>query len=117
MASPAEFLAHPANNLVREFMGEHTRGIISHIQITSYDNGNNYERLSIVLSDTLFAHLKDHPEITHVQDFITKPGIIKTEEDFMGVILKGVSKNYDWSFFQKNLVAGTLLQPNDTFSL
>ena len=92
-------------------------GFGSHIQITSYDNGNNYERPPIVLSDTLFARLKDHPEITHIQDFITKPGIIKTEEDFMGVILKGVSKNYDWSFFQKNLVAGTLLQPNDTFSL
>ena len=92
-------------------------GFGSHIQITSYDNGNNYERPPIVLSDTLFAHLKDHPEITHVQDFITKPGIIKTEEDFMGVILKGVSKNYDWSFFQKNLVSGTLLQPNDTSSL
>jgi lipoprotein-releasing system permease protein len=32
----------------------------------------------------------------------------------MGVVLKGVSEEYDWQFFRKNLLEGTVIEPNDT---
>jgi lipoprotein-releasing system permease protein len=40
---------------------------------------------------------------------ITKPSIIKTGSEFQGVVFKGVDKNFDWSFFEKNLVEGKII--------
>lgn len=89
-------------------------GFGSHIQITSFNNNASYEQAPIAFSDTLAAKLASNPAVRHVQEFITKPGIIKTDADFQGVVLKGVSENYDWDFFKKNLLEGTVIQPNDT---
>ena len=52
--------------------------------------------------------------IETVQVFATKPGMIKTEESIQGIVFKGVDTDYNWSFFQKNLVEGELPQINDT---
>ena len=79
-------------------------GFGSHIQVTAFDNNNSYEQAPIAFSDTLAQLLTSNPAISHLQEYISKPGIIKTEEDFLGVILKGVSERYDWEFFRKNFV-------------
>ncbi|MDD3787419.1 MAG: ABC transporter permease [Petrimonas sp.] len=89
-------------------------GFGGHIQITNFDNNASYEHAPISFSDTLAAKLAANPAIRHAQGFITKPGIIKTDNDFQGVVLKGVGSDYDWNFFKKNLIEGTILQPNDT---
>lgn len=54
--------------------------------------------------------LKERSGIRHVETFATKPGILKTETDFQGIVLKGVDRQYDWSFFQKNLKEGEVFQ-------
>ena len=46
--------------------------------------------------------------------FATKPGIIKTKDEIEGIVLKGVDKDYDWSFVQRNLVTGSLMDFKDT---
>src|SRR5690606_26096611 len=57
-------------------------GFGSHIQITSFDSNSSYEHHPISFSDTLKNRLLSNPKIARVQKFITKPGIIKTDEDF-----------------------------------
>lgn len=89
-------------------------GFGSHIQITSFDNNTSYEHQPIAFSDTLRELLLSNPGIAHVQKFITKPGIIKTDEDFLGIVLKGISDDYDWHFFEKNLIEGDIINLNDT---
>lgn len=89
-------------------------GFGSHIQITAFESNSSYEHTPISFSDTLANILRANSNISHFQEFITKPAIIKTDDDFMGVVLKGVSEGYDWDFFRKNLVEGTVIQPNDT---
>jgi lipoprotein-releasing system permease protein len=89
-------------------------GFGSHIQITAFESNVSYESMPIAISDTLRGILKANPAISRIQEFITKPGIIKTDNDFMGVVLKGVSEEYDWQFFRKNLLEGTVIEPNDT---
>ena len=44
--------------------------------------------------------------VTHVQAFATKAGIIKTKNDFEGIVLKGVGEDFDWTFVEKCLVEG-----------
>lgn len=89
-------------------------GFGSHIQITAFESNASYEQTPIAVSDTLLTQLKANPAISHVQEYITKPGIIKTDEDFMGVVLKGVSEDYDWQFFRKNMLEGNVIEPGDT---
>lgn len=91
-------------------------GFGSHIQVTAFDSSNSYEQSPIVFSDSLAEVLSSHNAISHVQEYISKPGIIKTDDNFMGVVLKGVSERYDWDFFRKNLVQGEILHAGDTTS-
>jgi lipoprotein-releasing system permease protein len=89
-------------------------GFGSHIQIASYDNNMSYETHPIRLTDSLLTILNNNPEIEHTEIFATKSGIIKTDSDFQGVVLKGVGEDYDWSFFQKNITEGEVLHLSDT---
>ena len=89
-------------------------GFGSHIQVTSFDDNSSYELSPIVLSDSLMNKLAANKDIRHVQPFIIKPGIIKTDENFQGIVLKGVDSTYDWDFFKKNMIEGDIINPDDT---
>jgi len=84
-------------------------GFGSHIQITNFDSNSYYEMKPIAISDTLLNFLQTYPNISHVQQFATKPGIIKTDQDSEGAIFKGIDENYNWDFFKQNLSEGEIL--------
>ncbi len=46
--------------------------------------------------------------VKNIEVFATKPGMIKTDEYIQGIVFKGVDTDYNWDFFQKNLVEGRL---------
>ena len=84
-------------------------GFGSHIQITNFDSNSYYEMKPIAISDTLLNFLRTYPNISHVQQFATKPGIIKTDQDSEGAIFKGIDEYYNWDFFRQNLLEGEIL--------
>lgn len=84
-------------------------GFGSHIQITNFDNNSSYETMPIAVSDSLLQALREFPGIKHIEGYATKMGILKTDSDFQGVVLKGIDTDYDWSFFRNNLKEGELL--------
>ena len=92
-------------------------GFGSHIQITAFGNRTSFEHTPISFSDSLAAKLMNNPEIRHIQEFITVPGIIKTDEDFLGVVFKGVGESYEWDFFRSHLVAGSVIDFNEATSV
>ena len=83
-------------------------GFGSHIQITNFDNNTSYESVPIAVSDTLYNDIKSFPGVRHIESYATKLGILKTDSDFQGIVLKGVDADYDWTFFRKNLKEGKL---------
>lgn len=89
-------------------------GFGSHIQITNLTSGSSYETEPICVDNELKTALQDFKEIKHVQTYATKPGIIKTDEAFQGIALKGVGTDYDWDFFKQNLIEGDVLNLSDT---
>jgi lipoprotein-releasing system permease protein len=91
-------------------------GFSSHIRITNFDTNTSYETRPICVGDSLLNNLKSQDNIKQVEIFITKPGIIKTDNDFQGVIFKGIASDYDWSFFQQNMLEGNVLQASDSTS-
>ncbi|MDR1203136.1 MAG: ABC transporter permease [Tannerellaceae bacterium] len=83
-------------------------GFGSHIQLTNFDSNTSYESTPIAISDTLINELYAYPGIRHVEPYATKPGILKTETDFQGIVLKGVDEQFDWTFLRNNLKEGEL---------
>lgn len=89
-------------------------GFGSHIQITSFVNTAAYDTKPVRLTDSIVSLLRADPHIKQIEKYATKPGIIKTDTDFQGVVLKGVEEGYDRSFFKDNLLEGNVLQPSDS---
>ncbi|MCH8904824.1 MAG: ABC transporter permease [Bacteroidetes bacterium] len=85
-----------------------------HIHITKYDSNASLEPSPIDRDQDFLAIIRNNRNIRHVQAFITKAGIIKTEEDIEGVILKGVDGNFDWNFLSDRLVAGKVPDYSDS---
>lgn len=81
-------------------------GFGSHIQIANLDNNSSFESEPILLTDTLYQILDANKNIVHVETYITKPGIMKTDTEFQGVVFKGTGENYDWDFLKEHLVKG-----------
>lgn len=84
-------------------------GFGSHIQISSFNMNSSYEPVPIAVSDSLLQVLENWPNVVHVEKFGLKPGIIKTDDDFQGMVLKGVDENFNWDFFRQNLLEGEIL--------
>ena len=83
-------------------------GFGSHIQITNFDAVRSYETHPVVVGDSMLAALAANPDIKHVQRYSTKPGMIKTDDAFQGMVLKGVGPEFDATFFRDNLLEGEI---------
>lgn len=84
-------------------------GFKGHIQIVNYDNNNSdISTVSINKDQEFYPKFKNIDGIKNVQIFANQGGIIRTETDFEGIVLKGVSTDYDFSFFKEYLIEGRL---------
>ncbi len=80
-------------------------GFGAHIQVVSFDNNNTYDLQPIEVSDSMLTQLGSYEHVLAVAPFITKPGMLKTDTDFKGIVLKGTDY---WDFFARNIVEGAL---------
>lgn len=83
-------------------------GFGSHIQITSYELNSSYEGHPISANQPFYPWPESIPGVRHIQVFASKAGIIKTEDQIEGIIFKGVSDDFDWSYFENCLIDGTI---------
>jgi lipoprotein-releasing system permease protein len=84
-------------------------GFKGHVQIVNYDNNNSdVSTTPINIEQDFYPEFENIAGIKNVQIFASKGGIIRTDTDFEGIIFKGVSGDYDWSFFEEYLVAGKI---------
>jgi len=83
-------------------------GFGAHIQITGFSSNISYEPSPIKISDVNVNELKKIEGIRQIQAFGLKAGIIKSNDQIQGVVLKGVDNEYDWSFFKDKLTDGEL---------
>ena len=80
-------------------------GFGAHIQLVSFDNNNTYDLQPIAVSDSLLEKLRGFEHVQAVAPFITKPGMLKTDSAFHGMVIKGTDY---WDFFAQNMVEGVL---------
>ncbi len=89
-------------------------GFGAHIQIVNFDSNSSYETVPVSASQPWLEQLKALDGVKHVEVFATKPGIVKTDEEMMGMVLKGIGPDFDWTFFKENLVEGAVFTVSDT---
>ena len=89
-------------------------GFGAHIQVVNFDANLSYETVPISSDQPFVKKIINHPGIKSVQVYATKAGIIKTNEDIQGVVLKGIDSDYDWSFFSSDLVEGDVVRVSDS---
>lgn len=83
-------------------------GFNSHIHVSNIEASLSYETSPINVDDSLLQAVAALDGVRHVQRYVTKPGIFRTNEDFLGFVLKGVGEEYDLSFFDSYLQEGSL---------
>ena len=82
-------------------------GFKGHVQIVNYDaNNSDVSTTPVEKNQDFYPKFKNITGIKSIQVFANKGGILRTKTDFEGIIFKGVSTDYDWSFFEEYLVAG-----------
>ena len=80
-------------------------GFGSHIQVVSFDNNATYELQPIEITDSLLQKLQSLSHVKQVSVFASKPGILKTDSTFQGIVFKGTDY---WEYFADNLISGSL---------
>ncbi|MEO9569589.1 MAG: FtsX-like permease family protein [Polaribacter sp.] len=82
-------------------------GFKGHVQIINYDaNNSDVSTVPVNKNQDFYPKFKNIDGIKNVQAFANKAGILRTKNDFEGIIFKGVSTDYDWTFFKEYLVEG-----------
>jgi len=89
-------------------------GFGGHIVISNYDENVSMESTPVSINQTFYPSLSQEEGIEHIQVYATKAGIIKTDEEIQGVVLKGVGSDYDWSFFDDKIIKGKSFTVSDT---
>jgi lipoprotein-releasing system permease protein len=89
-------------------------GFASHITITSYDFNKSLESTPVLINQSFYPHLDTVKGIDHIQVFATKGGIIKTDDQIEGVILKGVGRDYKWDIIQDWIIEGHIPRYSDS---
>lgn len=89
-------------------------GFGSHIQIGNILTMGSYETLPICIDDSTLRAFGRIDGIRKAERYTTTQGILKTDDDFLGVVFKGLGPEYDLTFLQENLVEGELPQFSDT---
>jgi lipoprotein-releasing system permease protein len=90
------------------------RGFAGDILVQKFDNNYSDQNSPFNIDNSFVKKVQSNPLFTRIMPIATKPGIIKTRTEIEGVVMKGVSKNYDWTFFKKILVAGKVIDFTDT---
>ncbi len=83
-------------------------GFVAPIQIESLDQNESLQQSAIQLDSVLIDNILKLEGVKAVQAVAEKAGIIKTEDQIQGVVLKGVDANYNWSYFQSKIFEGKI---------
>jgi len=106
-------------------------GFGSHATIVKAGENSTFESAPIVYSDSLTQAVKKLEGVKNIQPFAYKPALLQSDPDtnryqvngidtfqvqqeIHGIVMKGVGKSYDWTFFNSHMVEGNVPNVKDT---
>ncbi len=91
-------------------------GFGSHIQVTNFVAQTETEQYPIAASDSVMGAIHAINGVKHAERFAYKQGILKTDSNFLGIVLKGVGPEWDSTFIHENMVSGDIPRFSDVAS-
>ena len=104
-------------SIVLGFKREITRkitGLTTDIVISNVNINASNEPEPVVISEDSLKKIRSFNFVKQLQRTAFKNGLLKTDRENEGVLLKGVERDYDFSFLQEHLQSGVLPQFNDS---
>lgn len=99
--------------IVKGFQNEIREKIIGfggHIQISNFQTTDGFETIPISIDQEFYPELDTLEKVNNIQVYANKAGILKSKSDIQGVVMKGISTDFNWDFFNQNLVEGKPMQ-------
>ena len=83
-------------------------GFGSHIKVENFLSMQSNDFYPICIDDSMMNVLKDIEGVKHVERYAMTQGILKTDNDFLGIAFKGIGEEYDTKFLKEYLVEGEM---------
>ena len=80
--------------------------LVGHVQVLNTQSLYRTHSTSIQITDSLRGELNRLPGVSNVHRFVLCPGMLKTENAFIGLFFRGVEAGFDKSFIAANIVSG-----------
>ena len=95
---------------------EKITGFGSHVKVMDVRSYQSPEDYPIVADDAVLNDIRQTQGVKSMSPVSQKMGVLKTNDDFLGIELKGIDSNYDVSFLKKHLTEGIIPNFSDTAS-
>ena len=89
----------------------------AHMHIKPYSMADSYESGGVYRYQDFYKNKNMLPDVRHIQVSAMKGGLLKTKDDFEGIVLRGVGDDFDWEVFRPYLKRGRLIQGDSTETL
>lgn len=84
------------------------------IEIVPLAQTDPRESMRVKIAQPFYPALDTVAGIEHIQVFALQPGILETDEEIQGVLVKGIGADHDWDFLRQHLLDGELLSIGDS---
>lgn len=91
-------------------------GFGGHIQVHNILSYNTSDPYVICADDSVMNVLQHIEGVRHAERYSYTQGLLKTNDDFLGIVFKGIGQEYDTQFLKSNLVSGDIPQFSDSTS-
>lgn len=85
-------------------------GFGGHLRIESFEADGTHESFPIPIQQDFYPNITEKDGIRHIQLYATKAGIIETNDNIQGIVIKGIGSDFDWSFFDGKMDSGERLE-------
>ena len=89
-------------------------GFVGHVRISNFDYNESWETSPIEIDDECIDNILKIKYVDAVNAYALKAGILKTREEFEGIVFKGVGEDFDFKNFSGNIVSGQFPAYSDT---
>jgi lipoprotein-releasing system permease protein len=89
-------------------------GFSGHVLVTKFSDKDSPEELPLNYHFKFYDDAGEYPFIKHIQEVAHKPGLVKVNDEVLGIVLKGVGKSFDRDAFQESMVEGKFLELPDS---
>jgi lipoprotein-releasing system permease protein len=85
-----------------------------HLILTKFTTSNSPEEGAMNFHNQVYDHPENFPFVKHIQEYAHKAGLVKTDDEVFGVVVKGVGPSFDIDAFKPSLVEGKFIEFRDS---